>query len=106
MKHWQSSSCETAGEEAQIGELHPGGGAGGGCLEVFGQASAAAGPCQGALDDPSPRQQLEAFDARRTLDDFDRPGAAIGNGIEQLFAAVDAVGKDMAEAGLGLPHDV
>ena len=86
MVHFRSGFCEASGEEAEIGEEEPGGGALDGCFEVLGEASASAEPGKGALDDPSARQELEAFDARRPLDDFDRPWAAIVDGGAQLRA--------------------
>lgn len=49
------------------------------------------------LDDPPSRQELEAFDAGRTLDNLDGPRAAVGDSIAQLRTAIDAVGKDVAE---------
>lgn len=54
-----------------MGEEQPGGCAGDGRLEVLGEASAASQPGKGALDDPSPGQELEAIDARRALDALD-----------------------------------
>src|ERR1700733_11093789 len=94
-----SSPCEPAREHADMGEEKPGGCGGNGGLEVLGEASASAEPGEGALDDPSARQELEAFDPRRTLDDFDRPWAAIVDGGAQLRAPVDAVCEDVAQAG-------
>ena len=82
-----------------MGEEKPGDCGGDGGLEVLGEASASAEPGKGALDDPSAWQELEAFDARRTLDDFDRPWAAIVDGGAQLRAPVDTVGEDVAQAG-------
>src|SRR5260221_3937937 len=97
MNHVQSSLCESAAEEAQIGEPNPGVGTGDGGFEVLGQASAAAEPGEGAFDHPTPRQELEAFDAGWALDDLDRPRPAIGDGLSQLRAAIDAVGKDIGQ---------
>src|SRR4030088_948531 len=97
MKVKGSSSCGSSGEEADAGEQQPGGSAGDGCLEVLGQASAAAEPGQGAFDDPSSGQEEEAFDAGGTLDDLDGPGAAMVDGGAQLGAAVDAIGEDVAQ---------
>ena len=104
MKHDGSGSCKSAGEEPEVGQEHPGSGAGDGGLEVLGETSAAAEPSQAALHHPSPGQELEAFDAWRALDDFDRPRSAIGEGVEQLFAAIDPVGEDMVQLGEGLPQ--
>src|SRR5437762_10327003 len=96
-----STCCEASREEPQVGQQHPGCSAVDGCLEVFGETPAAAEPGEGALDHPSPGQQLEAFDTGWALDDFDRPGAAIGERAEQLGTAIDAVGEDMAQLGTG-----
>src|SRR5215203_6900465 len=96
-------SRQAAGEEAKIGEVDPGGAALDGRLEVFGEASAAAEPGETALDHPTPGQQLKAFDASRPLDDFDRPRAAIGDGILQLGAAIDAIGEDVLQLGKAAP---
>src|SRR5581483_10240300 len=104
MNHAQSSSCETAGEGAQIGKQDPGGSAGDRGLEVFSQAPAAAEPGKRALDHPPAGQQLEAFDAGRALDNLDRPGTAISNRGKQLLAAVDAIGEDMPKPGKALPQ--
>src|SRR5438105_2875680 len=82
------SPGEPAGEEAHVGEQHPGGGAGDGGLKVLGEAAAAAEPGEAAFDHPAPRQQLEAFDAGRALDNFDGPRTAIGNRLLQLRAAI------------------
>lgn len=46
-------------------------------FEVFGQAPASSEPCKGALDDPAPGQELETFDAVRSLEDLDCPGPAV-----------------------------
>jgi hypothetical protein len=100
----QSVCCKAAGEEPQVGQEDPGSGAGDGGLEVLGETPTAAEPSQTALHHPSPGQELEAFDAWWSLDDFDRPRAAIGDGVEQLRAAIDAIGEDMAQVGKGLPQ--
>src|SRR5207247_7104095 len=94
MNHDGSGSCKAAGEEPQVGQEDPRGGAGDGGLEVLGEASAATEPSQAALDHPSPGQQLEAFDAGRALNDFDRPGSAIGNGVAQLIGETAADGGE------------
>src|SRR5712691_1732165 len=104
MNHDGSSSCKAPGEEAQVGQEDPRGGAGDGGLEILGEASAATEPGQAALHHPPPGEELEAFDAWRALDDFDRPRSAIGDGVAQLVAAINAVGEDMAQFGEGLPQ--
>ena len=68
----------------------------GGAFEVFGKAAASAEPGKGAFDDPTPWQELEALDAGWTLDDLDRPRPAVGERISKLWAAVDAIGKDVS----------
>src|SRR5712691_11321207 len=94
-----SRPCEASGKQAQIGEKEPGCGAGDGGFEVLGEAATATQPGEGAFDDPSSGQELEAFDSRRTLDDLDGPWAAVVDGGEQLRAAVDTIGEDVAQAG-------
>src|SRR5271154_5306420 len=96
----RSRCCQAPGEQAQVGDEEPGGAALDGGLKIFSQAAAAAEPGKGALDHPSPRQQLEAFDTGRALDDVDRPWAAIGDGALQLRPPVDAIGKDMPQGGM------
>src|SRR6266700_7690518 len=99
MNHEGSSSCKSAGEEPQVGQEDPRGGAGNGGLEVLGETSAATEPSQAALHHPPPGQELEAFDAWRPLDDFDRPRSAIGESAEQLRTAIGTVGENMAQIG-------
>src|SRR5689334_12393498 len=70
---------------------------GGGAFEVFCEASASAEPCESALDDPAPGQELEPFDPGRSLDDLDGPRA--GECIDELFAAIDPIGKDVPQSG-------
>lgn len=69
---------------------------GSGALEVSGEA-AASEPREGTFDHPTPRQELEAFDLRRSLDDLDRPRATMGERIDKLRAAINPVGKDMPQ---------
>jgi len=49
--------------------------------------------------DPAPRQKLEAFDALRSLNDLNRPRSAMGERGYELIAAVNPIGKDMAQLG-------
>ena len=45
---------------------------------------------------------MEAFDAGWSLDNLDGPFAAMGERIEQLFAAINPVGKDVPKSGKAL----
>ena len=69
------------------------------CLEVLGEAAASSGPCKSPLDGPSARQELEALDAVRPLDDVDGPRSAMREGADLLWTAIDAVGEDMPQLG-------
>src|SRR4029077_4005416 len=82
-----------------MSDEEPSGGAGCGSLEVLGESTTPAEPSKCTFDHPSPWQELEAFDASWALDDLDRPGPAMGERPTQLIAAVDAIGKDMAQLG-------
>ena len=75
-----------------------------GSLEVFGEATAPSAPGKSAFDDPAPRQKLEAFDAMRSLDDLNRPWPAVRERVLKLVAAVDAIGKDVAQLGEPVAH--
>ena len=83
-----------------MGEEKPCGCGGDGGLEVLGEASASSEPGKGALDDPSAGQELEALDARRPLDDFDRPWAAIVDGVRAI-ASLGRCGRRRCGAGWG-----
>ena len=78
----------------------------GGCraFKVFSETTASAEPGKGAFDDPTPRQELEALDAEWPLDDLDRPRSAAGERINELWAAIDAIGKDASQLGKVLPQ--
>ena len=78
---------------------YPGGFGGSGSFEVLGKATAPAAPGKSAFDDPAPRQELEAFDAMRSLDDLNRPWPAMRQCVLKLIAAVDAIGKDVLQLG-------
>src|SRR5215211_5631196 len=90
-----SASGETAHEEADAGDHDPGFGAGDGGLEVFCQAAVASKPGEAALNDPAFWLGSERANGLRSGDDFDRPFAQTGECIEELVAAVDAVGEDV-----------
>src|SRR6185437_1238812 len=98
MEVMTSGSCEAAREEPDAGEEEPRSGAGDGPLEVLGKAAAAAEPGEGALDHPSLRQELKAFDAGWALDDLDGPGTAVSDGIAQLWTAIDAIRENVSKS--------
>jgi hypothetical protein len=67
-----------------------------GRFEVFGEAAIAIEPGDGALDDPSSRQRLEALAGVGAPDDVEGPGAKLGEGLAKLAAGIAAVGEDMS----------
>jgi hypothetical protein len=73
-------------------------------FEVLGKTAASAKPGEGSLDDPTPREKLEAFDALWSLDDLNRPWSAMGERSYELIAAVNSIGKDMAQLGKPAPQ--
>ena len=66
-------------------------------LEVPGETSASAEPGKCAFDNPASGQKLEAFDTLGPLDNLDGPWTTVGERLEELFAAVDPVGKDVTQ---------
>ena len=82
-----------------MGDEKPSHFGGSGALEVLGETAAPAEPREGALDDPASGQELEAFDPGRSLDNLDCPFPAMGERIDELFAAINSVGKDMPKPG-------
>jgi hypothetical protein len=85
-----------------MGDKKPGTFGGGGTFEVSCEATAPAEPCKGALDNPALGQELEAFDPARSLDNLDCPRPAMGECVDELFATVNPVGKDMPKSGKAL----
>jgi hypothetical protein len=80
---------------------------GGGCdrgLPVRGETAATSTPCEGAFDDPSAGQDLEALGGVRLLDDFDGPCAHIDQSVLELVAGMAAIGKDTAQPREALAH--
>src|SRR3979411_2376122 len=92
-----SGSCETAREPADVGDQEPSLGAGGGSLEVLGEAAVASEPGEGALDHPALWLWLECPDLLGSGDDLDRPPAKLSDCVAEFVAAVDAVGEDMPQ---------
>jgi hypothetical protein len=90
-----SSPCEPAREKADAGDEKPGPGADDGSCEVLGEAAIASEPGEGAFDGPALELGCECTDPLRSGDNLDRPFAKRGDGVTQLVAAVDAIGKDV-----------
>jgi hypothetical protein len=67
-----------------------------GGLVVFGEASVSAEPCEGAFDDPAAWFLYEVADPLGSGDDLDGPWSWIGDGAEELVAAIGAVGEGEA----------
>ena len=97
MSCFVSGPCETPGQQADVGDQHPGDRAGDGRLDVLGQAATAAEPGECAFDDPSSRENFEAFRPWGTLHHFDRPLAVCGQRSLEFVACVAAIGEQMAQ---------
>ena len=100
-----SSCCETSNKHANAREDDPGLGAGGCHLEVLGEATAAVEPSEGSFNHPPLRLGLEGPHTLRPGAHLDGPRAEIRDGIEQLGATVDAIGKDVPQMGNACPSD-
>ena len=85
--------CQATEHEADHGEADEGGGFAGVTLEVFGEATAAADPGKGALDDPAFGENDEAMQFV-ALDDFNGPGSGRGDCACQLRSLIASVGED------------
>src|SRR6266566_8928904 len=93
------SPCEAAREQADACHHDPRLGAGDACLEILGKATVASEPSEGAFDDPSSRLWLEGPEGLGAGDDLDRPPAQLGDCVQQLWSAIDAIGEDVAQFG-------
>src|SRR5205809_7585368 len=94
-----SSPCEAAREQADACHHDPRLGAGDACLEILGKATVASEPSEGAFDDPSSRLWLEGPEGLGSGDDLDRPPAQLGDCVQQLWSAIDAIGEDVVQFG-------
>lgn len=74
--------------------------AGDGRFEILGQSAASSEPGEGSFDNPSPWQNLEAFGAIGSPDDFERPFPGCRERAAQFVAGIAAVRKDMAQSGV------
>src|SRR5262245_55546804 len=94
-----SSPCEAAREQADACHHDPRLGAGDTRLEVLGEATVASKPSEGAFDHTSSRLSLEGSEGLGSSDNLDRPATQVGDCIQQLWSAIDAIGEDMAQLG-------
>lgn len=92
-----SRPCEPAGEHADICDEDPCLGGSNGSFEVLCEPAASSEPGECPLDHPTARQDLEAFGAVGTLDDFERELADLLQGSPQLRPGIAAIGEDMAQ---------
>src|ERR1043166_135447 len=92
-----SSPGETARQDADAGDHDPGLGAGDCLLEVLGKTTVSPEPREGPLDYPPPRLGLKRAHALAARDNLDRPFADVRDCVEQLGAAVDAVGEEVTQ---------
>lgn len=92
-----SRPCEPTGEQADIGDEHPGFGGSDGFLEVLCKSSAPAEPRESAFHHPSARQNLEAFGLVGSLDDLQRELTDLLQRALQLWSGIAAVSEDMAQ---------
>jgi len=71
---------------------------------VLGEAAAAAEPCEGAFDNPSLGQNLEADRMIGALDGFQLPGTEGTHCGGRGFSLIAAVGEDPLDEGEQAPH--
>jgi hypothetical protein len=99
---WLGQASE---HDADHGETDEGGGGSGVTLEVARQAAVVADPGEGALDDPALGQDDEAMQFV-ALDDFEPPGAGLGDsggGVRSLVAGIGEDALDEGEPAAGAP---
>ena len=89
--------------DADHGEAEEGGDGSRVTLEITGQASVAADPGKGALDDPAFWQDDEAVRIA-ALDDLQAPGAGPGDELGHLRPLIAGVGKDAFDEREGSPR--
>src|ERR1700746_775243 len=92
-------SSQSPDEELHRGDVDPRFGARNRRLEILCQAAITIEPSEGSFDNPSARPQLEARCISRPFDNLDGPVTQLGEGVTQIGAVVDAVGKQMAQPG-------
>jgi hypothetical protein len=92
---WPGQSFE---HDADHGETNEGGCGSGVALEVAREATVAADPAQRALDDPAFGQDDEAMQLI-AFDDFNCPGAGLGDGCGGLGSLVAGISEDALDEG-------
>jgi hypothetical protein len=95
-------SGQAAQHDADHGEAEEGGDGSRVTLEVAGQATVAADPGKGALDDPALGQDDEAMGVA-ALDDLQGPRAGLGDDLGHFRSLIAGVGKDAFDEGKGSP---
>jgi hypothetical protein len=98
-----SWACQAAQHDADHGEAEEGGDGSGVTLEVSGQATIAADPGEGALDDPALGQDDEAMGIA-ALDDLQGPRAGPSDDLSHPWPLVAGVGEDAFDEREGSPH--
>src|SRR5580698_11028585 len=96
-------SDQAAQHDADHSEAEEGGDGTGVALEVAGQATVAADPGEGALDDPALGQDDEAMGIA-ALDDLQSPRAGPGDDVSHPWPLVACVGEDAFDEREGSPR--
>ncbi len=91
-------ACESPGEELDDREDGHCGRGLEQAFEVFGEAAIASQRGEGALDHPSPRQQVEALGVARALDDLE-PQPLACRSTERDLALVTGIGEQVPQPG-------
>ncbi len=73
-------------------------------LPAFCEASAPAGPCEGAFDDPSTGQNIKPVRGVGSFDDLDGPPSVGMEGGAQFFPCTATVGEHMAQPRETMPE--
>src|SRR5580658_9493056 len=98
-----SWACQAAQHDADHGEAEEGSDGSGVALEVSGQATVAADPGEGALDDPALGQDDEAMGIA-ALDDLQGPRAGLGDHLGHLGPLIAGIGKNALDKREGSPR--